>query len=787
MAEPMAAPDRRAYWCFISYRHADNREPGRQWATWLHQAIETYEVPAELVGQVNARGDTIPARIFPVFRDEEELPVDADLAAPIYRALDASRFLLVICSPRSAASPYVGNEIRYFKQLGFGDRVLAVMIEGEPNASSDAGKQAMGFAAGDECFPEALRHAVGPDGAVLADRSEPIAADFRIGAAQGWTSPEAYRLALRDGGGLSAKTIDDQVEAYRRRCELMKLKIIAGILGVPLGTLTQRDKAYQLALAQKRAKTLRRWLVAVAALALIAAALGLTAYRSAELASAQRDIARNTLNRLMVSRVWENLGRGETQPAVRYALNGLQDAATPVALQELRSALAATLFASGNSLPPLVHEGPVNAAHFSADGLKLVTASDDGTARIWDASTGKPIVTLKGHAGPVIAARFSAEAILVATAGKDKTVKLWNADTGQLLETFSGHTDTINDVAFAPDDQRIVTASEDGTAKVWDVTSGRLIFTLRPGPSIVATAVFSPDGQRILTTELDNSITLWSSADGRRIAKLTGHSDLVIGASFSPDSQRIVTASLDRTAKIWNAADGTLRVTLTGHIGAVQSAQFSPDGRRVVTASEDKSAKIWDAATGEAITTLAGHNDIVARALFSADGRRIVTASLDRTAKLWDAIDGALLATLSGPHDRVSDAEFAPDGSRIVTANQDGTAKIWTVGPETVSMVLLGHTSWLMDACFSPDGQRIATASSDQSVKLWSARDGRLLSTIDGHGQSVYGVAFSTDGKRLALASAGKTASVVDPDSGRTLVTMSGHGGVVVSVAFSPG
>ena len=115
----------RSYWCFISYRHADNKEPGRQWATWLHQAIETYEVPKDLVGTVNERGDTIPAQIFPVFRDEEELPVDAELVSPIYRALDASKFLVVICSPRAVESTYVGSEIRYFKQLGRGDRVLA--------------------------------------------------------------------------------------------------------------------------------------------------------------------------------------------------------------------------------------------------------------------------------------------------------------------------------------------------------------------------------------------------------------------------------------------------------------------------------------------------------------------------------------------------------------------------------------------------------------------------------------------------------------------------------------
>ena len=218
-----SVPDSMRYWCFISYRHADNKEEGRQWATWLHHAIETYEVPGDLAGTTNERGDVIPERIFPVFRDEEELPADADLSSPIYRALDTSRMLIVICSPRVVASTYVNDEIRYFKKLGGEDRVLAVMVEGEPNASRDAGKQSMGFRVEDECFPDALRQSFGPDGAMREVLTEPIAADFRLGQEQGWTSPEAYRQAMRRDDVLSAREIERRVEEYRQRSHLMPI------------------------------------------------------------------------------------------------------------------------------------------------------------------------------------------------------------------------------------------------------------------------------------------------------------------------------------------------------------------------------------------------------------------------------------------------------------------------------------------------------------------------------------------------------------------------------------
>ena len=323
-SEPRAA----RYWCFISYRHADNKEAGRQWATWLHQSIETYEVPDDLAGSKNERGDIIPERIFPVFRDEEELPADADLSSPIYRALDDSRFLVVICSPRVVGSTYVSEEILYFKKIGGEDRVLAVMIEGEPNASRDAGKQAMGFRAEDECFPDALRHKIGADGTRLGEMTEPVAADFRLGKEQGWTSPEAYRQALRRDDVLSEREIDRRVEEYRQRSHLMLLKVLAGILGVPLGRLTQRDKAYQLAKAQRRARLARRIAAGFAVLALLAVAaagIALVQYRAAEKSKREAQAAAERATH----------ARHEAEKLVEFMVFDLRDKLKPIGRLDL--------------------------------------------------------------------------------------------------------------------------------------------------------------------------------------------------------------------------------------------------------------------------------------------------------------------------------------------------------------------------------------------------------------------------------------------------------------------
>lgn len=315
------------YHAFISYRHADNKEQGRQWATWLHQAIETYEVPADLVGQENGRGEVIPARIYPIFRDEEELPANADLGKSIVGALDSTRLLIVLCSPRAVESTYVADEIHYFKQQGHSDRIIAAIIDGEPNTSWDKGKQAAGFKVEDECFPLPLQFEYDETGNRTDKHAEPIAADFRINndgvPEQSWTSPEAYRLHLQKHENLDKTEIESILEKYQTQQQLMLLKIIAGILGVPLGELTQRDKAYQLAREQLKAKKLRRWLTAVAGLAIIAIAAGFLAYTKQKQAETQTQIAQVSESKTVAQSAVVAFNRGEYRNSIELALSVL--------------------------------------------------------------------------------------------------------------------------------------------------------------------------------------------------------------------------------------------------------------------------------------------------------------------------------------------------------------------------------------------------------------------------------------------------------------------------------
>ncbi|MBI5688975.1 MAG: toll/interleukin-1 receptor domain-containing protein [Verrucomicrobia bacterium] len=161
-AQVRGAPAHR-YRAFISYSHSDTH-----WARWLMRRLESYRVPARFHGRIGAVGPIGP-RLTPIFRDRDELPTTSDLGATIRDALRDSAALIVICSPRSARSRWVNEEILAFKRLGRSDSVFAFIVEGEPKVAGAA----------DDCFPPALRAELGPDGNLGSEPAEVVAADAR--------------------------------------------------------------------------------------------------------------------------------------------------------------------------------------------------------------------------------------------------------------------------------------------------------------------------------------------------------------------------------------------------------------------------------------------------------------------------------------------------------------------------------------------------------------------------------------------------------------------------------
>ncbi|MGC0120028.1 TIR domain-containing protein [Pseudoalteromonas piscicida] len=670
------------YHAFISYRHADNKEQGRQWATWLHHAIETYEVPKDLVGKKNGRGDTIPARIYPVFRDEQELPAHADLGSSIVNALTQTRLLIVLCSPRAVSSTYVADEIDYFKKLGGSDRIIAAMIDGEPNASWDKGKIALGFNKDDECFPQPLQFEYDKAGNPTEKRAEPIAADFRINndgkPEQGFTTPAAYREHLKAYTKLSKQGIDKRVNFYQSQLHLMQLKIIAGILGVPLGDLTQRDKEYQLEQARLKAKKLRRWLGAVATLAISAISAGIFAYFQKEEAVYQKSLARKSeqialeKQKLAQENLIEanhNMGlafkqkadfaaaENELSYAYIYRLNS-QNHLKPSSNEFNDNALAFKLndFKNPVSIAEISLNSGGTALDLSVDNTQIVSGDLNGNVKLWDAKTGAFKKTFAGHSSTILSAKFSPNNNTLATTSKDRTIKIWNVNTGAVMHTLLGHTSSINNVAYSPNGLLLVSASNDKTLKLWNVNTGKLVRTFNGHLSSVNDVTFNTTGDFIVSASDDKTIQVWDTSSGNLIntftkdldcadclyvlgkdskKELEKHFDSVTSVAISPDSKIIASGSKDETIMLWDFASGKLIRKLIGHNGAINSIDFSPDGRTLVSGSDDKKIMIWDVENYKLKGILRGHLGRINSVIYDSVNRSIISASSDQTLKFW--------------------------------------------------------------------------------------------------------------------------------------------------------
>jgi formylglycine-generating enzyme required for sulfatase activity len=197
----MSEPTDLKYRAFISYSHADT-----SWAKWLHRGLEAFHIDKDLAGRVTATGP-IPQALRPIFRDRDEFTAGHALAEQTLAALDDSHALIVVCSPASAKSRYVNEELRLFKSRHPERAVIPLIVAGKPGDPKF------------ECFPPALSSKLDASGQITAEPDELLAAD-----------------AQEEGDGKN----------------LALAKVVAGLLGVSSDEIFRRAERERRAAARRR-------------------------------------------------------------------------------------------------------------------------------------------------------------------------------------------------------------------------------------------------------------------------------------------------------------------------------------------------------------------------------------------------------------------------------------------------------------------------------------------------------------------------------------------------------
>lgn len=375
------------YYAFISYKREDEK-----WAKWLQKKLESYSFPISL----RKEHMDLPTKIRPVFRDQSELS-GGYLKDEIEKGLAESKYLIVICSPHAAKSPWVSKEVQYFIDYNREKFIIPFIIAGSPNATNTE----------DECFPEELHH-------------------------------------------LSCKREILGININEMGRDAAVIKVIAHMFNLRFDILWQRHE---------RARKERQRIKLSLLMFITFGGLAIGAYfiHQNNIISHQNQILLKSQSRIIAAKALQLAEDGDYINALALMTEVYpHDIGTPERplTQEAYDALR-ILNESHFDKIFYGHLKMVNSAQFNPNGDKIVTASDDNTARIWNVNTGECVKILKGHYGGVRSAQFNSDGTRIITASLDRTIRIWDSKTGECLSVRKCNEGVLR-AEFMPDEDWII-------------------------------------------------------------------------------------------------------------------------------------------------------------------------------------------------------------------------------------------------------------------------------------------------------------------------------------------
>jgi WD40 repeat protein len=323
------------------------------------------------------------------------------------------------------------------------------------------------------------------------------------------------------------------------------------------------------------------------------------------------------------------------------------------------------------------HTGAVTAVALTPDDQRAISASDDGTLRVWNLGSGQPLANIQTPA-PVTAIAMNADGKKILVSGPDGVVRNYalvqvqGQNQLQLVQEGTGHAQGVTSLALLPDGRSAFSGSLDKTVKRWLAAGAAPRFNLTGHQAHIYGLAFSPDGARLASASADKTVKLWNTTDGKNYANCTGHGAQVYGVGFHPTQPQLATASADKTIRLWNPADGKqIKEFKEGIVDALYSIEYSKDGSKLLTCGLAKTWQVFNVGEDKPAQTVTGHSDHVYRACYNPAGNRVATIGYGGSLFIWDAAAGTSLHNQSLPVKAGFSLAYSPDGKELAVATSD--------------------------------------------------------------------------------------------------------------------
>lgn len=627
----------KEYYAFISYSHKDE-----EWAKWLQHEFEHYHLPTTLNGLTD-----LPDKFRPIFRDVDELS-GGELKPQISYALRASAYLVIICSPNSAESPYVDGEIQEFIEIGEQNginnigNIFPFIVDGIPHSKEEPEK---------ECFPIALREL--PSELIAGDVTKHGREQAFVKILAGTLHHSNVRFSM-----LWNQFERDRIEAERKERERRDKLLL-------LESRYLSEKALDVASVDSR---LARLLV------LRALPKDLNDPEDRPYCIEAESALRTICN--YKSAVFKNVNRFKLNSMGDRGVSGSTDGM--VRIWDIETA-------SPVGEPLKGHTDSVWDVTYNYDGKVIASCSKDGSIILWNAESMEQTRTIRSDMD-VIQIAFSHDDKLLLAMSRDQshenyTIGIWNVGDGNLVREIP--INSSNDMAIDKEDRWIALATSGTSIEVYDLKEGEKVKEiLHAHTESLSSIDFSPNGKMLVSATFwgDFIIRDWLSEEILLSKKVKDVRKSLLPriycAKYSNDGKYIVTASSDNAVKVWDASSGDqVGETLVGHTDSVLSAFFSQDRSCVVSTALDGTARIWDLnpkvyyrAAGRA-RNIPFETDNNESAL-SPNGSLRLTISPEEI-KVWDVNTNQQIGPTLTCFENFYQAMFLKDGTGIVCETEN--------------------------------------------------------------------------------------------------------------------